>query len=113
MTDIKVNKLVWDSISEADKKGIVTHLKQYGVLKPSQNIIADSRTPLPAIKSHTGVVLMRAGEERNIKALGVDWICRAICDSTNAEADCPLYGQSLGACLATVYASRESCQSDR
>jgi hypothetical protein len=113
MTDIKVNKLVWDSISELDKEGIVAHLRQYGVLKPGQIIVADAHTPLPSIKPHSKEALMGQAGERNVKALGVDWICRAICDSTNAETDCPLYGQSLGACLATVSASREVSQSDQ
>jgi hypothetical protein len=112
VSDIKVNKLIWDSISKSDKESIVIHLQQYGVLKPGQNIIADTHTPLPFIKSHTKEDVMMKDEEGSINALGVDWICRAICDSTNAEADCPLYGQPLEACLATISAGRESGQTD-
>jgi hypothetical protein len=110
MTYFKVNKRIWDVLSEQDKRGIVAHLQQHGVLKPRQNIIADAHTPPPSIGSRI-FDSTTAGAE-NIKALGVDWMCRAICDSTKAEANCSLYGQSLSACLATISASRETDQTD-
>lgn len=110
VTDIKVNKRIWDSISESDKESIAIHLRQHGVLKPGQNIIADANTPLLFIKPHTKEGIPIKVEEETINALGVDWLCRAICDSTNAEANCSLYGQPLKDCLATVSACRESCK---
>jgi hypothetical protein len=106
MKYIKVNKLVWDSVSEADKQNITEHLREYGVLKPDQEIVADAHTPLPAITPH--IHDTRTKTDENFNALGVDWICRAICDSTHSESDCSVYGQSLPACLATIAASREA-----
>ncbi|HUX90735.1 MAG TPA: hypothetical protein VMV48_08605 [Gallionellaceae bacterium] len=110
MTDFKVNKRIWDVLSEPDKLRIVAHLQQHGALKPNQNIIADAHTPPPSIASR--IFDSTTGGAENIKALGVDWMCRAICDSTKAETNCSLYGQSLSACLATISASREADQTD-
>lgn len=110
MTDIKVNKRIWDVLSEPDKLRIVAHLRQHKVLKPNQNIIADADTPPPSICSH--IFDSRTVGAENIRALGVDWMCRAICDSTQAETNCSLYGQSLSSCLATISASRETWQAD-
>jgi len=106
MADIKVNKIIWDAVSDSEKQHIAAHLRQYGVLKSDQNIIADPDTPLPDITLHHDDA--RIEDVENVKALGVDWICRSVCDSTKAETDCLLYGQSLSACLATVSASREA-----
>lgn len=106
MTDIKVNKILWDAVSDSDKQTIAAHLRQYGVLKPGQNIVADAHTPPPFITCHVNETTSE--DDENINALGLDWMCRAVCDSTKAEADCSLYGQSLSACLATISASREA-----
>lgn len=106
MSDIKVNKLVWDTVDETGKQHIVAHLREYGVLKPDQQIVADAQTALPEIRPH---VIDDAGTKAdvNVRTLGVDWICRAICDSTHSATDCSVYGQSLSACLAMIVASRE------
>ena len=45
MSDVKVNKVVLDALSEADKNYITTHLKEFGVLKAEQNFVADACTP--------------------------------------------------------------------
>lgn len=108
MSDIKVNKIVWDAISAVDKRHIITHLRQYGVLKPEQNIVADAHTPPPFITPHSK---NESGDDDSIQALGIDWTCRAICDSTKAETNCALYGQALSSCLLTICDSRESVHS--
>ena len=105
MSDIIVNKLIWDAISEADKRHIAAHLEQYGVLKPGQKIVADSHAPLPSVKPHINDT---SGDNEVAEAMGIDWTCRAICDLTKAEANCSLYGQPLSACLKTISQSRES-----
>jgi len=105
VSDIIVNKLVWDAISEADKRHIAAHLEQYGVLKPGQKIVADAHAPLPSITPH---IYDTSGDNDVTKALGIDWTCRAICDSTKVEANCSHYGQPLSACLKTISQSRES-----
>lgn len=110
MTDIKVNKVIWDAVPEIDKKNISAHLLEYGVLKPGQNIIADADTPLPAVTCHINDAPTE--DDECIKALGIDWMCRAICDSSKAETHCSLYGQSLSACLATIATSRETNKTD-
>lgn len=110
MADIKVNKRIWDAVSESDKKNISTHLLEYGVLKPGQNIIADADASLPAITCHISDA--STGDDECIKALGIDWMCRAICDSTKAETQCKLYGQSLSACLASIASSRDTNNAD-
>lgn len=110
MADIKVNKRIWDAVSEIDKQNISAHLLEYGVLKPGQNIIADANTSLPAVTCHINDA--PSEDDECIKALGVDWMCRAICDSTKSETNCTLYGQSLSACLATIATSREANKAD-
>lgn len=109
MSDVKVNKIVWDALSEADKKYITTHLKEFGVLKAEQNIVADADTPPPAIVPHINDT---SGDSNSVEALGIDWICRAICDASRAEKNCVLYGQPLSACLHTIAASRGPTNSD-
>jgi len=109
MSDIKVNKLIWDAISEQDKQHIITHLRQFGVLKPEQQIVADARTMFPAIRSHVNDTTVDA---KKVKAIGLDWTCRAICDSTNAETNCIFYGQPLSACLCAISRSREFLGAD-
>lgn len=52
MSDVKVNKVVWNALSEADKNYIATHLKEFGVLKEEQNIVADACTPPPSVTPH-------------------------------------------------------------
>jgi len=110
MTDIKVNKIIWDAVSDVEKQQITSHLREYGVLKPGQNIVADPLSLSSAITCRMNDVSM--GAVGCTRALGLDWLCRAICDSTKSETDCPLYGQSLAACFATIVASRESKQGD-
>jgi hypothetical protein len=109
MSDVKVNKVIWDALSESDKKYITTHLKEYGVLKAEQNIVADAYTPPPTITPHINDI---PGASESAEALGIDWTCRAICDATKAEINCVLYGQPLSACLHTIAASRENCHFD-
>jgi hypothetical protein len=109
MTDIKVNKKIWDAVSEVDKQNISAHLREYGVLKPGHHIIADANTLLPSITCHINEV---PSDDECIKALGIDWMCRAICDSSKAETHCSLYGQSLPACLATIATSRATNNAD-
>lgn len=105
MSDIKVNKYVWDAIPDRDKQHIVAHLREYGVLKPDQSLLADADTDFPAIKQHNHDAYVEKFE--NAKALGVDWICRGICDSSNSEKNCSLYGQSLSACFNSISTSRQ------
>lgn len=105
MSDIKVNKFVWNAISEVDKEHIVTHLRQYGVLKSDEFILADADTAFPDVRQHNHGSDVEKFE--NAKALGLDWICRAICDSSNSEKNCALYGQSLSSCLDTISVSRQ------
>ena len=109
MSDIRVNKLIWDSLQETDRQHIAAHLREYGVLKPDHKIAADAHAPLPEIRPH---VISDTGTKAdvNVRALGVDWIRRAICDSTHAETDCSVYGQSLKVCLSLIAASRKSCK---
>jgi len=105
MSDVKVNKVVWDALTEADKIYITTHLKEFGVLKVEQNIVADACTAPPATTPHINDT---SGDTESAVALGIDWTCRAICDATNTEMNCVLYGQPLSACLHTIAASREA-----
>lgn len=105
MSDIKVNKAIWDTVRESDKEHIALHLRLFGVLKPAQNIVADANTTQPAISYPLDE--MRTSNEENIKAMGIDWLCRDICKLVKAETGCSLYGQSLSTCLETIAASRE------
>lgn len=109
MAGVKVNKVVWDALTEADKKYITAHLKEYGVLKAEQNIVADAHALPPAITAHINDSL---ADRESAEALGIDWTCRAICDATKAEMNCVLYGQPLSACLNTIASSREAHHSD-
>jgi len=102
LSDIKVNKILWDTLSDADKQHITEHLHEYGVLKPDQNIVADAHTPPPAVTCHINDPI--SGVDEDIQAPGLDWLCRAICDSTKSETDCSLYGQSVSACLGAIAA---------
>lgn len=106
MSDIKVNKILWDALSDVDKQHIRGHLHEYGVLKPDQNIVADTHTPPPSITCHINDAV--SGVDEEIQAPGLDWLCRAICDSTKSETDCSLYGQSVSACLGTIAGSRKA-----
>lgn len=106
MSDIKVNNILWAALSDADKQHITAHLHEYGVLKPDQNIVADTHTAPPAITCHKNDSIL--GVDEDIKAPGLDWLCRAICDSTKSETDCSLYGQSVSVCLGTIADSRKA-----
>lgn len=106
MSDIKVNKIFWDALSDAEKLHITGHLHEYGVLKSGQNIVADTHTPPPSITCHINDSI--SGVDEDIKAPGLDWLCRAICDSTKSETDCSLYGQSVPACLGAIAGSRKA-----
>ena len=89
MSDVKVNKVVWDVLYEADKKYIATHLKEFGVLKAEQKIVADADTPPPAIVPHINDTSV---DSNSVEAMGINWTCRAICDASRAEKNCVLYG---------------------
>lgn len=104
MDEIKVNKFMWDALSQTDKLKIAAHLVQYGVLQPGQSIVGDVHAPMPPIDS------LSNGNHRGnpqINALGVDWVCRAVCDSSGTKSNCVLYGQSMRLCLESVTKSRE------
>jgi len=105
LSDIKVNKIIWDAVQESDKQHIALHLRLFGVLKPDQNIVADAKTAQPAICYPLDEIT--TANDEDIKALGIDWLCRDICDLAKTETGCSLYGQSLSTCLETIAASRE------
>lgn len=105
MTDIKVNKKIWDAVPTSDKNHIELHLRLFGVLKPDQSIIADAQSAQPS-KNYQFDELSIMNDE-NVKALGIDWLCRDICKLAKAKTGCTLYGQSLSTCLETIAASRE------
>lgn len=93
---------MWEALSVPDKRQIIHHLEHFGVLKEGQQIVGDINTPMPAIDCH--------GCDRNgkgVQALGVDWVCRAICNSSGEKTNCALYGQSLHLCMETISKSRQ------
>lgn len=106
MTDIKVNKLLWDTLSETERKHIALHLRMFGVLTPDQHIVGDAETPPPKLFYKLENIV--TGSEDDIEALGVDWFCRSVCDLAKKNKGCTQYGQSLSTCLATIAASREA-----
>lgn len=104
MTDIKVNKIIWDSVPAQDKDHITLHLRQFGVLQPGENIVADVGVPSPANLTELDSVI--TDKDRNVKALGIDWLCRYICVMSKRETGCLLYGQTISTCLETIASSR-------
>jgi hypothetical protein len=105
MSLVKVNKIIWDALPEDDRNQITAHLQHFGVLQEGQQIIGDMRMPMPSIES-----LMKYGPGKGahqVEALGVDWMCRAICDSMETKTNCVLYGQSSRFCMESITKHRE------
>lgn len=105
MSYFKVNKMVWDAVPALDKQHITAHLQQYGVLKAGQVIIADIETPPPALCLSINKKADR--EIENVEALGMDWLCKAICNSIETSNMCSLSDKKLSLCLSKVTASRK------
>lgn len=100
MSDVKVNNILWDTLSEAERLIITSHLRDYGVLKPGQKIISDAGSP-PS-------VLFQQETPVTISAKLIDWICKSVCQTTGAENNCTHAGRNLQECLSSIRASRES-----
>jgi hypothetical protein len=104
MADVKVNKMLWNAVSEVEKQHIEYHLRTFGVLEYGQKIVTDAENTQP-------IKCEQAGEQdkrKNISALGTDWICRNICELAKAESGtcCSLSEKSLNNCLTIIAASR-------
>lgn len=108
--DIPVNKFIWESLPELDRQHITAHLLHFGVINPEQRIVPQVNVPVPEVKPHVGDI--NTADMEKIRACGVDWLCRAICDSTQAEKNCTLYGQPLLQCLKTIEMTRELFDED-
>lgn len=106
MSYLKVNKRVWDAVPASDIQHITLHLQECGVLKVGQIIIADADTPPPAICLSINKKADRKIE--NVEALGIDWLCKAICNSTETAHLCSLSDKPLSVCLSKVSASRKA-----
>ena len=104
MLQFKVNKMLWDAVPVKDRLHITAHLQEHGVLKAGQEIVADAETRLPALCPSMGNITDRKLE--HVEALGVDWLCKAICHSTEASFMCSLSDKTLSQCLTKVTASR-------
>ena len=105
MKAVKVNKFIWDALPAIDKEHVTAHLKHFGVLNEDEIIVGDSSIPFPS-----GESILKAGSntgQHAVLALGVDWLCRAVCDSMENKCNCALYGQSTRLCVESIIKHRE------
>lgn len=109
MADIKINKKLWDAVSDQNKKSITDHLVDHEVIKPTDKIVADENTPVPS--PDTQVFGATIGDVTTF-GLIPGWICKAACDAAAAAAvaACTATGPGLAACLALIAAAREACR---
>lgn len=105
MSDLKVNKTIWDKVSVLDKQHITSHLRSFGILEPEGNIIGDDQTNLPSINYPLDQITTAHGQD--IKAWGIDWLCRDICNLAKQKRAGSAYGCPLVTCLSTLAESRE------
>ncbi len=105
MKAVKVNKFIWDALSEIDKAHVTAHLRHFGVLDETEYIIGDRATPFPS-----GESILKTGSQTGKHAViaeGKDWLCRAVCDSMDKKSNCKLYGQSTRLCMESITKHRE------
>lgn len=109
MADIKVNKKLWDAVSDQNKKSITDHLVDHEVLKQGDQIVPDENTPVPA--PETQIYGATIGDVTTF-GLIPGWVCKAACDAAAAAAvaACTASGPALAACLAVIAAGREACR---
>lgn len=105
MSDIKVNKTIWDQVSVLDKQHITAHLRLFGILEPEENIIADDQTSLPCIDYPLDQITAPHGQE--LKALGIDWLCRDICNMVKRNKQGSAYECTPATCLSSIADTRK------
>ena len=109
MANIKINKKLWDAVSDQNKKSITDHLLDHEVIKPGDKIVPDEKTPVPS--PDTQVFGATIGD---VTTLGLipGGVCKALCDAAAAAAvaACTASGPALAACLAVIAAAREACR---
>ncbi len=103
MTDIKVNKYQWDSVSEADKEKITSGLRASGALGATDRIVGD-----PGVPEFTAETLLEP-QWNPLKDL-----CKAACDTAAAAAvawcTANTAGVATAACIAAAEAARQVCR---
>ena len=105
MSDIKVNKSVWDLLSEEDRASIKSALVAAGSLKAEDNIIGD--TSAPTFDKDAPVLI-------EMHPMG-NFLCEAVCATafTAATAACAKFaGPVFAGCMLAASESYNHCKSD-
>lgn len=105
MSDLKINKVIWDKVSVLDRQHITAHLRSFGVLEPDENIFGDDRTDLPHIDYPLDQITTPQGQD--LKAWGIDWLCRDLCNLAKSRRLGSAYGCTLATCLSIIADSHE------